>query len=108
METAFIARTCPLPDFRRVLDLCCGMGRHARALAALGYEVTGVERDVEALAQARKLGGRPRYAEADVRAYAPDDGAFDAVIIMSQSFGFFDAETNRGLLSRLRAALRAE
>ena len=48
-ETAFVRRCCPLPDFVRVLDVCCGMGRHARMLAAEGYTVTGVERDEQAV-----------------------------------------------------------
>jgi len=33
-----------------VLDLACGAGRHARALAALGFEVSAVDRDVAAFA----------------------------------------------------------
>ena len=34
----------------QVLDLACGSGRHARWLAGLGYRVTAVDRDGEALA----------------------------------------------------------
>lgn len=30
-----------LPPGSKVLDLCCGMGRHSLALAEAGYEVTG-------------------------------------------------------------------
>jgi len=41
----------------RVLDLACGEGRHARALAALGHEVLAVDRDAAALAA---LAGVPR------------------------------------------------
>lgn len=44
-KTAFICRCAPLPDFRKVLDVCCGMGRHARALGSRGYSVTGIDRD---------------------------------------------------------------
>ncbi len=105
-ETAFIVRSCPLPAYRRILDLCCGMGRHARALAAQGYEVTGVERDTQAVAAARDQAGGPTYIQADVRDYQPGAAAFDAVAIMSQSFGYFDPATNVGLLGRLAAALR--
>ena len=66
-ETAFIVRSCPLPTYRRILDLCCGMGRHARALAAQGYEVTGVERDADAVDAARAQAGGPTYIQADGR-----------------------------------------
>ena len=105
-ETAFIRHACPLPGFARVLDVCCGMGRHARALAALGYAVTGVERDPRAVAAAREHGGGPNYVQADVRDYRPDPASADAAVIMSQSFGYFDPDTNRDLLARLGQALR--
>ncbi len=103
---AFISAVAPLPSFRKVLDVCCGMGRHARALSGLGYEVTGVERDAFALAEARRRGGGPRYLQVDVQHYEPEPGASDLVIIMSQSFGYFDAATNREVLRRLTNGLR--
>ena len=105
-EAAFITRSCPLPAYSRVLDICCGMGRHARALAAVGYQVTGIERDAHALALAREQAGGPVYIEADVRDYQPGAAAFDGVVIMSQSFGYFDPATNAGLLEKLANALR--
>ena len=107
-ETAFIVRSCPRPTYSRILDLCCGMGRHARALAAQGYQVTGVERDTHAVATAREQAGGPTYVQADVRDYQPGVAAFDAVAIMSQSFGYFDPATNANLLGKLATALRPE
>lgn len=107
-EAAFVCRCLPLPDFRRVADVCCGMGRHARALARLGYAITGIERDVHAIARARELGGGPTYVQADIRDYSPAPGAFDAAIVMSQSFGYFDAPTNREMLGHLAASVRAQ
>jgi SAM-dependent methyltransferase len=106
-EVKFVASCAPLPDFCRMLDVCCGMGRHARALANLGYSVIGIDRDVEIIAEGRKLGGGPEYIVADIRDYAPEQGAFDMVIVMSQSFGYFDAETNRDVLFRLANGVRA-
>lgn len=105
-EVAFICDCAPLPDFRNVLDVCCGMGRHARALAARGYRVTGVERDAAALAKAREMAGGPSYVQADVRDYQPEASAYDLVIVMSQSFGYFDPATNRSVLQRLAGAVR--
>lgn len=105
-EVALVRSCCPLPAFPRVLDVCCGMGRHARALAAEGYIVTGIERDGHAVAIAREQGGGPTYLKTDLRDYMPPPSAFDAVIILSQSFGYFDEITNLGILSRLGAALR--
>lgn len=105
-ETDFICSCAPLTAFQNVLDVCCGMGRHARALAGRGYSVTGVERDVLAIEKARALNAGPEYVQADVRDYEPKPDAYDLVIIMSQSFGYFDASTNRDLLGRLTYGLR--
>lgn len=105
-EVAFICNCAPLPDFENVLDVCCGMGRHSRAMAARGYRVTGVERDGGALTRAREMGGGPSYVQADLRDYQPEDSAYDLAIVMSQSFGYFDAATNRCVLQRLGGAVR--
>ena len=105
-ETEFICRCAPLPEFRHVLDVCCGTGRHARALASRGYSVAGIDRDTEAIAAAREAGGGPEYETVDVRDYQPKPEAFEAAIIMGQSFGHFDGVTNRDVLDRLTGAVR--
>lgn len=105
-ETDFVCRCALLPQFRRILDVCCGMARHARALADRGYSVVGIDRDADAIAKAREVGGDPNYIVADIRNYQPEAGAFDAIIVMGQSFGHFDAGTNRDILRRLKNAIR--
>jgi SAM-dependent methyltransferase len=105
-EIEFICAVAPLPDFRKVLDVCCGMGRHARALAARGYQVTGLERDAAAVARAGVLAGGPTYIQRDVRDYRPEHSAFDLAIVMSQSFGYYDEAANHELLQRLANGIR--
>jgi SAM-dependent methyltransferase len=105
-EVDFVCACAPLPGYRKVLDVCCGMGRHARALCSRGYSVTGVERDAAAIARARELANGPSYIRADVRDYEPEASAYDVAIIMSQSFGHFDDATNRDLLRRLALSVR--
>ncbi len=58
-EATFVSRCAPLPDFRKLADVCCGMGRHARALSSQGYSVIGIDRDADAIAKARELAGGP-------------------------------------------------
>src|ERR1700682_2615811 len=79
-EIDFVCTCAPLPGFRKILDVCCGMGRHARALSRRGYAVTGVDRDAAAIAKARELAGGPNYIQADIRDYRPDLCVFDAAI----------------------------
>ncbi|MFZ3373944.1 MAG: class I SAM-dependent methyltransferase [Chthoniobacterales bacterium] len=105
-ETEFICQCAPPPEFREILDVCCGMGRHARTLANRGYSVVGIDRDADAIAQARDKAGGPSYVVADIRDYQPAPEAFDAAIVMGQSFGHFDAETNRAVLRRLADGVR--
>jgi SAM-dependent methyltransferase len=105
-EAEFVCSFAPLPEFSRIADVCCGMGRHARELSKRGYSVTAVDRDRRMLAKARQLGGGPRYIQADVRDYRPEPSEFDALIIMGQSFGHFDADTNQMILGRFAAGLR--
>ncbi len=105
-EAEFLCRCAPLPGFRKIADVCCGMGRHARALSKRGYSVISFDRDADVIMKARALAGGPTYMIADVRDYLPDSGAFDVAIIMSQSFGYFDATTNREVLGGLAEGVR--
>jgi SAM-dependent methyltransferase len=105
-EATFVSRCAPLPDFRKLTDVCCGMGRHARALSSRGYSVIGIDRDADAMMKARELAGGPSYVHADIRDYRPAPDTFDVAIVMSQSFGYFDPATNRNVLGRLAVGLR--
>ena len=105
-EATFVSRCAPLPDFRNLADVCCGMGRHARALSSLGYSVIGVDRDADVIAKAREPAGGPMYIQADIRDYQPETGTFDALIVMGQSFGHFDVATNRDVFGRLAGGIR--
>lgn len=106
-ETDFLARQLPQPDFYRVLDLCCGTGRHARALARRGYAVTGLDRDAAAVQEARAgAGANCHFLLGDMRDLADVPGDFDAVVILWQSFGYFDDATNAAVLREIHLKLR--
>jgi SAM-dependent methyltransferase len=104
-EVAFLGRVLPLPDFRRVLDVPCGFGRHTAALTALGYGVTGVELDPGVAAEARRRAPGAEIVVADMRAL-PQLGPFDAVVCLWASFGYWDDATNAGVLAQLAARVR--
>lgn len=67
---------------RRILDLGCGTGGHAVALAARGYEVVGVDRSEPMLRQARRKLPDADFHIGDVRSVRIDGGPYDAVIAM--------------------------
>jgi SAM-dependent methyltransferase len=111
-EVAFLTRQLPLPQYRRMLDLCCGYGRHAIGLAAQGYEVTGLDRDPEVVAEARRralaAGQDVAYVVGDMRAVGelPElSGGFAGAINMWQSLSYFDDATNARLLRSIHDKL---
>jgi SAM-dependent methyltransferase len=99
-EVDFLAQVLPPPP-ATVLDVPCGVGRHARALAAGGYAVTGVERDPAAAAEARA--GGIEVHELDVRRLDALPGTFDAVICMWASFGWHSDGTNAEVFAAMAA-----
>lgn len=106
-EVDFIRRHLPQPRYPSILDLCCGMGRHAGPLAAHGYQVLGIDRDSETLNKARRWsGGQVSYVAQDMRHLGLRPGALDGVLSLWQSFGYFDAATNGDILRQIHRALR--
>jgi SAM-dependent methyltransferase len=62
----------------RVLDLAAGNGRHARHLAAMGFDVTAVDRDIEGL-----IGAPGRIVALDLEDGGPWSlgGDWDAIVV---------------------------
>jgi len=105
-QVARLLELLALPAGATVLDLACGQGRHAKLLAAAGYQVTGFDLSRPLLRHARKAardagiptrvrrgatGPALRYHHGDMRRPpALWRGRFDAVVNLFTSFGFFD------------------
>lgn len=64
----------------KVLDLGCGDGQIARALAAQGSDVLGVDPTQLHIDVAIKRGGGPRYLLGGATKIPADDNSFDAVV----------------------------
>ena len=107
-EVDLLQAWLPLPAHARIVDVCCGTGRHAHQLAAAGYHVTGIDRDAAAIAQARTRAlPREEYVQHDMRHLDELNLQADAVLCLWQSFGYFDAATNRAVLGAMAAMLPA-
>lgn len=73
----------------RILDLACGQGRHALAMASLGYEVTGADLSQESISEAKKTeNDHLHFVVHDMRRPIAVN-YFDAVLNLFTSFGYF-------------------
>ena len=106
-EVALLERQLPAAEFPRLLDVCCGPGRHAHMLAARGYRVLGVDANAEAVARAQQdaLPGAS-YRVLDMRDLDSLGERFDGVTNLWHSFGYFDDGTNEGVLRAMGRRLR--
>lgn len=77
----------------KVLDLCCGPGRHSLEFARRGFSVTGVDRTKKYLEDARKSaekeGLKVEFVQKDMREFRKPR-TFDLAINLLTSFGFFE------------------
>lgn len=97
-----------------VLDLNCGIGRHAIHLAKLGYQVVGVDISPRFIARAGELASE--HGVRDRTEFLVLDGrkvgtglagrGFDAVINMFTSLGYYDEETDAAILRQCRQLTR--
>ncbi|MDA0999996.1 MAG: methyltransferase domain-containing protein [bacterium] len=79
----------------KILDLCCGQGRHSLELARRGFtEVEGFDRSHFLIQKARSISrkeGLPiRFREGDARKLPYRADSFQALLILGNSFGYFE------------------
>ena len=106
-EVGFLVEVLGLEPGMRVLDVGCGPGRHAHALARRGFEVVGIDisqRFVDLANESAPAGAS--FERADARALA-FDGEFDAAISLCQgAFGLLGGEDDGAVLAGMARAVR--
>jgi len=109
-EVEFFCNILDLKPEQAILDLCCGQGRHCLEMARIGYRaVEGLDRShyliQRAKTQARTDSLPVRFREGDARKLPYPNDSFDAVVILGNSFGYF--ETRQDDLRVLKEVFRA-
>jgi len=97
------------PDARRILDIGCGTGAHARELADAGYSVHGVDISAGMLERAHEmraslpveLAGRLSFSQGDARSLRLGE-KFDAVVSLFHVMSY--QTSNQDLLSAFASA----
>lgn len=95
-----------------LLDLACGTGRMALRMAALGYQVTGVDITPEMLARAREKAAQQAlsidWVEADARAFHLQK-QFRLIYMLENAFQFFLTRADQeAMLACVREHLHPE
>jgi SAM-dependent methyltransferase len=103
-----VVKMLGLEPLARILDLCCGFGRHTVPLARMGYCVTGLDLSPVLLAQARsaaqEAGVNVAFHQGDMREI-PWREEFDGCVMLGGSFGIFEDEADSELV--LQSVARA-
>jgi len=107
-QVDFVLERTDVQEGARVLDVCCGFGRHSLELARRGFEVVGIDLNETYLAEARLLAEQENLAaefvQMDVRELSLERG-FDLAINLWTSFGYYDDATNASILNKIGQCL---
>jgi ubiquinone/menaquinone biosynthesis C-methylase UbiE len=109
-EVGFLVDALGLAPGRRVLDVGCGPGRHALALARRGIETVGVDLSEDFIALARDAATAEelpaQFEVGDVRDLG-HEAEFDAVLCLCQGgFGLLGGRDEPQVFGRIAAAVR--
>ncbi|MBO4350244.1 MAG: methyltransferase domain-containing protein [Proteobacteria bacterium] len=108
-EARFIIDRLGIESGARVLDLCCGFGRHTIELAAKGFDMVGLDLSMvmlkKALADAQAKGQAIKFVHGDMRKLT-FKAIFDAIYNVDTSFGYFDELSNFRVLQGIFNALK--
>jgi SAM-dependent methyltransferase len=109
-ETEAILFILGLPTGSKLLDLCCGYGRHSLQLAAAGFQVSGLDVNEGFLEIARRdaneAGTEIRWLCSDMRVI-PYMNEFDAVINIFNAFGYLEnSAEDQKVLDAVNRALK--
>lgn len=97
-EAAFAEKALNISPDDRLLDLCCGNGRHLVHLSKIAPQAAGLDYSADLLRLAHETLGSSsaRLIRGDMRALPFADKAFDAITNFFTSFGYFrDAREDR-------------
>jgi len=108
-ETEFILKVALKPGSLSILDMPCGIGRHAIELARRGHSVVGIDNSKNLLRiateNAKDLSCKPEWQHGDMRTFKRTN-SFDMILTMWGSLGYFaDGETLQ-MFTNIRESLK--
>lgn len=105
-EAPFLREVLAGAPSKRLLDLGCGTGEHARFLQEEGFDVTGVDASEAQLAQAREAGPGPAFVKGDLAELGSSvTGPFGAAISLGNGLPHLHAPEMARFLEHLARLL---
>lgn len=105
-EAPFLRDVLSSAPSKRLLDLGCGTGEHARYLTGEGFEVTGVDASEAQLVEAREAGPGPEFVKGDLAELgAAVTGPFGGAISLGNGLPHLHAPEMSRFLVHLAALL---
>ena len=108
-EVEFMLPYFNLKEGDKVLDLMCGYGRHALALARKGITTTAVDNLADYIDEIRNIAVKENLAvntvQTDVLSFSTKE-KFDLVLCMGNSINFFNAHDTLALLKNIFSFLK--
>ncbi|MBI5154536.1 class I SAM-dependent methyltransferase [Candidatus Poribacteria bacterium] len=101
-----------LPPGARVLELCCGAGRHAAVMSRHGFDVTGLDLSMDLLREASaadpaRVGRTSSFVRGDKRHLPFAGQSFDMATHFFTAFGYFESDAeNFGVFGEVARVLR--
>ena len=108
-ETDFMLPYFNLNESSKVLDLMCGYGRHALALARRDIAVTAVDNLTDYIHEIKSIAEKENLPVQAIQSDALDfttKEKFDLAMIMGNSINFFNAEDTVKLLTSISSFLK--
>jgi SAM-dependent methyltransferase len=100
----------PLDKNSKIIDLCCGQGRHAYLFAREGFKVYGFDLSRKLLQVAKYKNEKNQntfFVQADMR-FLPVAHSFDLLLNLFTSFGYFQTdEENKSVFFQFYQALKS-
>lgn len=101
-EINFIQKKVPNKNVKKILDLCCGNGRHLLYFQNIYKYVTGIDISNYALEQAKSNANKNvTLINMDMRSLKRIKNRFNAIFSLWQSFGYFSKNENISILKNI-------
>lgn len=109
VEVEKVVNLLKIPQNDRILDLCCGTGRHSLELARQGFDVVGVDRTTSFIEKAKQKAEKNNlnveFIVGDMREHCQPN-SFNVVMNLFGSFGYFeDSDDDRQVVKNMYASL---